>query len=136
MTLTPIDLKIADNGDSSTRSAQANSSASGLTRGRRPDWLRVRMPDSPGYREIKGLMRGHSLHTVCEEAMCPNIGECWGRGTATFLLMGDTCTRSCGFCKIKTGRPAYAGRGRAAPCGRDCGDDGAEARRADQRQPR
>ena len=63
------------------------------------------MPDSPGYREIKGLMRGHSLHTVCEEAMCPNIGECWGRGTATFLLMGDTCTRSCGFCKIKTGRP-------------------------------
>ncbi|MCB0205976.1 MAG: lipoyl synthase [Anaerolineae bacterium] len=79
--------------------------ASNLTRGRRPDWLRVRMPDSPGYREIKGLMRGHSLHTVCEEAMCPNIGECWGRGTATFLLMGDTCTRSCGFCKIKTGRP-------------------------------
>jgi lipoic acid synthetase len=76
-----------------------------LTRGRRPDWLRVRMPDSPGYREIKGLMRGHALHTVCEEAMCPNIGECWGRGTATFLLMGDTCTRSCGFCKIKTGRP-------------------------------
>ena len=76
-----------------------------LTRGRRPDWLRVRMPDSPGYREIKGMVRGHSLHTVCEEAMCPNIGECWGRGTATFLLMGDTCTRSCGFCKIKTGRP-------------------------------
>ncbi len=57
-----------------------------LTRGRRPDWLRVRMPDSPGYREIKGMVRGHSLHTVCEEAMCPNIGECWGRGTATFLL--------------------------------------------------
>ena len=82
-------------------------SADQLTRGRRPDWLRVRMPDSPGYREIKGLMRGHSLHTVCEEAMCPNIGECWGRGTATFLLLGDTCTRSCGFCKIKTGRPAW-----------------------------
>jgi lipoic acid synthetase len=77
-----------------------------LTRGRRPNWLRVPMPDSPGYRQIKHLMRGHSLHTVCEEAMCPNIGECWGRGTATFLLMGDTCTRSCGFCKIKTGRPA------------------------------
>ena len=76
-----------------------------LTRGRRPDWLRVRMPDSPGYQHIKRLMRGHSLHTVCEEAMCPNIGECWGRGTATFLLMGDTCTRSCGFCKINTGRP-------------------------------
>lgn len=76
-----------------------------LTPGRRPPWLRVRPPDSPKYQELKGLFRGKSLHTVCEEAMCPNIGECWGRGTATFLLMGDTCTRSCGFCKIKTGRP-------------------------------
>jgi lipoyl synthase len=78
---------------------------SGLTRGRRPEWLRVKSPDSPKYRELKGLFRGKQLHTVCEEAMCPNIGECWGRGTATFLLMGDTCTRSCGFCKINTGRP-------------------------------
>lgn len=76
-----------------------------LTRGRRPEWLRVKAADSPKYRELRGLFRGKSLHTVCEEAMCPNIGECWGRGTATFLLMGDTCTRSCGFCKIKTGRP-------------------------------
>lgn len=77
-----------------------------LTRGRRPPWLRVRAPDSPKYHELRGLFRGKHLHTVCEEAMCPNIGECWGRGTATFLLMGDTCTRSCGFCKIKTGRPS------------------------------
>ena len=77
-----------------------------LTRGRRPEWLRVKAADSPRYRELAGLFRGKSLHTVCEEAMCPNIGECWGRGTATFLLMGDTCTRSCGFCKIKTGRPS------------------------------
>ncbi len=76
-----------------------------LTRGRRPEWLRVKAPDSSKYRELYGLFRGKSLHTVCEEAMCPNLGECWGRGTATFLLMGDTCTRSCGFCKIKTGRP-------------------------------
>lgn len=76
-----------------------------LTRGRRPSWLRVRPTDSPKYRELAGLFRGKHLNTVCEEAMCPNIGECWGRGTATFLLMGDTCTRSCGFCKIKTGRP-------------------------------
>ncbi len=81
-------------------------SAGQLTRGRRPAWLRVKAPASPGYNRIKDMMRGHGLHTVCEEAMCPNIGECWGRGTATFLLMGDTCTRSCGFCKIKTGRPA------------------------------
>lgn len=77
-----------------------------LTRGRRPEWLRVKAADSPRYRDLAGLFRGKSLHTVCEEAMCPNIGECWGRGTATFLLMGDTCTRSCGFCKIKTGRPS------------------------------
>ncbi len=82
-----------------------NNGSSLLTRGRRPDWLRVRAPESSKYRELKGLFRGKQLHTVCEEAMCPNIGECWGRGTATFLLLGDTCTRSCGFCKIKTGRP-------------------------------
>jgi len=80
--------------------------AGNLTRGRRPEWLRVRAADSPKYRELTSLFRGQRLHTVCEEAMCPNIGECWGRGTATFLLMGDTCTRSCGFCKIKTGRPS------------------------------
>lgn len=77
-----------------------------MTRGRRPPWLRVRMQHTPDYRRIKQLVHGRSLHTVCEEAGCPNIGECWGRGTATFLLMGDICTRSCGFCKIKTGRPA------------------------------
>ena len=86
--------------------AQINGHGAGqLTRGRRPAWLRVKSPDSPKYQELRGLFRGKHLHTVCEEAMCPNIGECWGRGTATFLLMGDTCTRSCGFCKIKTGRP-------------------------------
>lgn len=82
-----------------------NSATTPLTRGRRPPWLRVKAADSPKYQELRGLFRGKHLHTVCEEAMCPNIGECWGRGTATFLLMGDTCTRSCGFCKIKTGRP-------------------------------
>ncbi len=76
-----------------------------LTRGRRPEWLRVRSAGSPEYDRLYNLMRGHSLHTVCEEAGCPNIGECWSRGAATFLLLGDTCTRSCGFCKIKTGRP-------------------------------
>lgn len=78
-----------------------------LTPGRRPDWLRVRAPDSSKYDELKGLFRGKTLHTVCEEAGCPNIGECWNAGTATFLLLGDTCTRSCGFCKIKTGRPEF-----------------------------
>lgn len=72
---------------------------------RRPEWLKVRAPQGETYDELKRLMRVKTLHTVCEEAMCPNIGECWGRGTATFLMMGDICTRSCGFCDIKTGRP-------------------------------
>lgn len=73
---------------------------------RRPDWIKVRVPKGASYDFLKDLMRSKQLHTVCEEAMCPNIGECWGSGTATFLIMGDTCTRSCGFCDIKTGRPA------------------------------
>ena len=77
-----------------------------LTRGRRPPWLRVRAAGGPKFTELAHLFRQERLHTVCEEARCPNMGECWNRGTATFLLMGDTCTRSCGFCKIKTGAPA------------------------------
>ncbi len=72
---------------------------------RRPPWIRVRAPQGETYENVRNLMRSKELHTVCEEAMCPNIGECWGSGTATFLMMGDTCTRSCGFCDIKTGRP-------------------------------
>lgn len=73
---------------------------------RRPEWIKVRAPGGETYEHLRRMMRSKALHTVCEEAMCPNIGECWGSGTATFLLMGDTCTRSCGFCDIKTGRPA------------------------------
>lgn len=74
-------------------------------RHRRPPWLRVRAPWGANYTDLRGLMRREELHTVCEEANCPNIGECWGHGTATFLLLGEVCTRSCGFCNIKTGRP-------------------------------
>ena len=73
---------------------------------RRPPWIRVRAPSGENYERVRQLMRSKTLHTVCEEAQCPNLGECWGRGTATFLMMGDTCTRSCGFCDIKTGRPS------------------------------
>lgn len=73
---------------------------------RRPEWLKVQAPTGETYQWLRGMMRSKGLHTVCEEARCPNIGECWGSGTATFLLMGDVCTRSCGFCDIKTGRPA------------------------------
>jgi lipoic acid synthetase len=73
---------------------------------RRPDWIKVRAPSGETYEMVRSLMRSKQLHTVCEEAMCPNMGECWGSGTATFLMLGDTCTRSCRFCDIKTGRPA------------------------------
>lgn len=72
---------------------------------RRPEWIRVRAPQGEKYEELKDLMRSKSLHTVCEEAMCPNLGECWGSGTATFLMLGDVCTRTCGFCDIKHGMP-------------------------------
>jgi lipoic acid synthetase len=73
---------------------------------RRPEWIKVRAPSGESYEWLRGLMRTKALHTVCEEAMCPNMGECWGAGTATFLMLGDACTRSCGFCDVKTGRPA------------------------------
>jgi lipoic acid synthetase len=73
---------------------------------RRPAWIKVRAPSGETVEWLRGMMRSKALHTVCEEAMCPNLGECWGAGTATFLLLGDVCTRSCGFCDIKTGRPA------------------------------
>jgi lipoyl synthase len=73
---------------------------------RRPSWIKVRAPSGETYEWLQNLMRSKSLHTVCEEAMCPNMGECWGSGTATFLMMGDICTRTCGFCDIKRGRPS------------------------------
>jgi lipoic acid synthetase len=73
---------------------------------RRPDWIKVRAPSGETYQWLQGLMRSKALHTVCEEAMCPNMGECWGSGTATFLMLGDICTRTCGFCDIKRGQPS------------------------------
>ena len=72
---------------------------------RRPPWLTVRLPSGEGYTRLKGIMRGLALNTVCEEARCPNIGECWGHKTATFMLLGDTCTRHCAFCAVSHGRP-------------------------------
>ena len=72
---------------------------------RRPPWIRVRAPDGESYHWLKRLMRSKDLHTVCEEAHCPNIAECWGNRTATFLILGDICTRNCRFCDIETGRP-------------------------------
>jgi len=72
---------------------------------RRPEWIKARAPMGPGYDRLQGLMRELQLHTVCEEARCPNVGECWNRGTATFMILGDVCTRACGFCAVKTGLP-------------------------------
>src|SRR5213082_2515265 len=72
----------------------------------KPDWLKVRAPGSPGYQRLKTLMRELNLHTVCEEAQCPNIGECWHHGTATFMILGDICTRACSYCAVAHGRPS------------------------------
>src|SRR3954452_13891483 len=71
----------------------------------RPDWIKARAPMGERYEGLRDLMRGLDLHTVCEEARCPNMGECWNRGTATFMILGDVCTRACGFCAVKTGLP-------------------------------
>jgi len=71
----------------------------------KPEWLKVRAPGSPSYLRLKGLMRELNLHTVCEEAQCPNIGECWHHGTATFMILGDVCTRACAYCAVAHGRP-------------------------------
>jgi lipoic acid synthetase len=76
-------------------------------RGRKPPWFKVPAPGGPKYRELQQLIQSENLHTVCQEAACPNIGECWQRGTATFMILGDTCTRRCGFCNVKTGKPTW-----------------------------
>ena len=80
------------------------SQAAQILASRKPDWLRIRPPAGESYLKIKGLLRERRLHTVCEEAHCPNVAECWASGTATFMLGGDTCTRACRFCAVKTAR--------------------------------
>src|SRR5262249_2590270 len=72
---------------------------------RKPEWIRVKAPVSPGYVKTRDIVRANHLHTVCEEAGCPNIGECWENSHATMMIMGDTCTRACAFCNVKTGLP-------------------------------
>jgi len=72
---------------------------------KKPDWLRAKLPAGPGFKDTRSLVDSHKLHTVCESAKCPNMGECWERGTATMMILGDVCTRACGFCHIKTGKP-------------------------------
>ena len=82
-------------------------SAASVVNGRpkKPDWLRVKLPIGESYKHVRGLVDKHKLHTICESGNCPNMGECWGEGTATFMILGNVCTRSCGFCAVATGRP-------------------------------
>ncbi|MEY3433291.1 MAG: lipoyl synthase [Bacteroidota bacterium] len=75
---------------------------------KKPDWLRVKLPIGENYRNVRSLVDTHKLHTICESGNCPNMGECWGAGTATFMILGNICTRSCGFCAVATGRPDAA----------------------------
>ncbi len=75
------------------------------TRVKKPDWLRVKLPIGESYKHVRNLVDTHKLHTICESGNCPNMGECWGAGTATFMILGNVCTRSCGFCAVATGRP-------------------------------
>jgi len=86
--------------------------------GRKPAWLKVRAPGGPNYMRLKALMRERNLHTVCEEARCPNIGECWEERTATFMILGDVCTRRCGFCAVAHGRPEWEDWGEPDRVGR------------------
>ena len=103
--INPNDIPTVDNPRHGVRGSERHN-PDGLVGPRRPPWIKVRAPSGDTYEFVRQQMRSKSLHTVCEEARCPNLGECWGAGTATFLMMGDTCTRSCGFCDIKTGMPA------------------------------
>jgi lipoic acid synthetase len=75
---------------------------------KKPDWLRVKLPIGEGYKKVRGIVGEHKLHTICESGNCPNMGECWGEGTATFMILGNICTRSCGFCNVQTGMPLPA----------------------------
>jgi lipoyl synthase len=85
-----------------------NSSATTAPKTRKPKWLRVKLPTGANYKMVRGLVEKHNLHTICESGNCPNMGECWGAGTATFMILGNVCTRSCGFCSVSTGKPTDA----------------------------
>ena len=76
-----------------------------ITKNRKPSWLKVKLPTGQAYKNIRGITKSHNLHTICESGNCPNMGECWGAGTASFMILGNICTRSCGFCNVATGRP-------------------------------
>jgi lipoic acid synthetase len=99
---------------------------SAVTDGRKPAWLKVRAPGGPGYARLRELMRRLDLHSVCEEAHCPNIGECWGEATATFMILGDVCTRQCGYCAVRHGQPTWEDREEPEHIGRAVAELGLE----------
>jgi lipoic acid synthetase len=100
-------LNFRESSDVAQTTKETLAAQDGPQRLRRPDWLKAKIPGGPGYTRLKNIIDDHRLHTVCEEARCPNMGECWHSGTATFMILGEICTRSCGFCAVKTGRPDY-----------------------------
>ena len=114
-----------------------DAAADGSTAPRRhPDWIKARLPTGENYQDLKSILRGLSLNTVCEEAHCPNIGECWEQRTATIMILGDTCTRACGFCAVKTGRPTWNDEDEPRRVAEAIRADGPGARGGDQRRPR
>ena len=100
--------------------------SSGPLAAKKPAWLKVRAPGGPSYIRLKGLMREWNLHSVCEEAHCPNIGECWEDSTATFMILGDVCTRNCGYCAVAHGKPVWEDREEPERVGRAVGELGLE----------
>lgn len=94
---------MAKNGDAAEQAGALEEKTA--VRVRKPHWLRVKLPTGPEYAKVRQLVDKHKLHTICESGNCPNMGECWGAGTATFMILGNVCTRSCGFCAVATGRP-------------------------------
>ena len=103
---------------------------------RHPDWIKARMPSGDNYHDLKGLLRGLNLNTVCEEARCPNIGDCWDQRTATVMILGDVCTRACGFCAIKTGKPTWFDDDEPRRVAEAVARDAPRARRGHLRRPR
>ena len=90
---------------SAEKSVEKNNQVNPLQKPKKPKWLRVKLPTGETYKEVRNIVSEHKLHTICESGNCPNMGECWGAGTATFMILGNICTRSCGFCAVSTGRP-------------------------------
>ena len=95
----------ASSNPSAEKSVEKNNQVNPLQKPKKPKWLRVKLPTGETYKEVRNIVSEHKLHTICESGNCPNMGECWGAGTATFMILGNICTRSCGFCAVSTGRP-------------------------------